>query len=70
MKQALSVSELEAQTALELPARELMALVDVDITNVLNNNTITIRVPVNVAANVCAQLIATGNFECDAEVET
>ena len=68
MKQTLSVAELEAQTALELPSRDLMQLVDVDITNVLNNNTITIRVPINVALNLCAQLVATGNFECNADV--
>ena len=64
MKKTLSIAELDSQTALELPNRDLMALIEIDITNVLNNNTVTVRIPVDVAANVCAQLIATGNFEC------
>ena len=64
MKKTLSVAELEAQTALELPNRDLMHLIEIEITNVLNNNVVTINVPINVAANLCAQLIATGNFEC------
>ena len=33
-------------------------LVNITITNVLNNNTVTVNVPVNVAANVCAQVLA------------
>ena len=42
-KRALSIEELEAQTALELPDRELM-LVTVVITNVLNNLSVDVQV--------------------------
>jgi hypothetical protein len=52
-KQLLSVTDMEAQTALELPNREML-LVTVIITNVLNN--LSIEIPVqnnNVAAQVC-----------------
>jgi hypothetical protein len=41
-------------------------LVTIVITNLLNNLTIDIDVRnVNVAAQVCANLIATGNFDCE-----
>jgi hypothetical protein len=53
-KRTLSIEELEAQTALELPNRELM-LVTVVITNLLNNLSIDIDVRNNsVAVQVCA----------------
>ena len=62
MKKTINMDE---QLALELPTRDLM-LVTVVITNLLNNNTVTIDVRnVNVAAQICANLIATGNFDCD-----
>ena len=64
-KRALSLEDIEAQTALELPDREL-ALVTVVITNLLNNNTVTIDVrDVNVAAQICAAVLASGRFDCD-----
>lgn len=66
-KKALSFEELEAQTALELPRREL-PLVTVVITNLLNNNVVEITVRnVDVAAQICANVIATGNFDCEIE---
>ena len=37
MKKELSIAELDAQSAFQLPAREMLALVTVVITNVLNN---------------------------------
>ena len=53
-KRALSIEELEAQTALELPDRELM-LITVVITNVLNNLSVSVDVKNNnVAVQVCA----------------
>ena len=53
-KRALSIEELEAQTALELPNRELM-LVTVIINNVLNNLEVEVEVKnVNIAVQVCA----------------
>lgn len=55
---------MDDQFAMELPARDLM-LVTIVITNLLNNNTIEVDVANNkVAAQVCAQLLATGNFAC------
>lgn len=54
-KKLLTLDEIEGQTALELPARETLALVNVFITNVLNNLSISIPVQNNkVAVQVCA----------------
>jgi hypothetical protein len=64
-KTTLTAEELDDQFALELPARDTM-LVTIVITNVLNNLTVEVDVRnVNVAAQICAQLIATGNFTCE-----
>lgn len=53
-KKALSLEEIEAQSALELPDREMM-LVTVVITNVLNNLSIDVDVRNNkIAVQVCA----------------
>lgn len=53
-KRALSIDELEAQTALELPDREMM-LVTIVITNLLNNLSVDVDVRNNnVAVQVCA----------------
>ena len=54
-KRALSPEDIEAQAALELPARELPLI----FVNLLNDN--QIAVPIGVAANLCgvqAQLLA------------
>ena len=40
------------------PAAAGPSLVEITISNVANNNTVTIDVPVNVAANVCAEVLA------------
>ncbi len=64
-KRTLDLTEIEAQTALELPEREMM-LVTIVITNLLNNLTIDVDVANNnVAVQVCAALINTGVFDCD-----
>jgi len=53
-KKALSLEEIEAQSALDLPDRQMM-LVTVVINNVLNNLSIDVDVRnVNVAVQVCA----------------
>jgi hypothetical protein len=63
-KKALTLADLDAQSALELPAREVPQII-VTITNLLNNNTVTIDVRnIDVAAQICAQVIATGRFSC------
>jgi hypothetical protein len=54
-KTALSLDELEVQYAAELPEREMLGLITVIITNVLNNLSIDIDVKnVKVAVQVCA----------------
>lgn len=69
-KKALSLEEIEAQSALELPDREMM-LVTVVITNLLNNNTVEIDVRNNnVAVQVCAAVTAISSLvstplDCD-----
>jgi hypothetical protein len=53
-KEPLTLDDLEAQAALELPNRDMM-LVTVVINNVLNNLSIDVDVRnVNVAVQVCA----------------
>jgi hypothetical protein len=53
MPEALTLGELEAETVLELPDRETLALVV--IRNVANNNRIKITVQdINVGVQVCA----------------
>ena len=55
MKQALTATALNAQTALELPKREMLGLVTVVITNVLNNLSVSLKVQNNnIAVQVCA----------------
>ncbi len=68
-KKLLGVEELEAQTALELPDREMLALVNVIVAG---NN---VAVPIGIAANVCgvnAAVLAQdfaqdGSAECRAQ---
>ncbi len=57
-KKRLSVADMEAQAAFELPAREMM-LITVVITNVLNNLSVSIPVQNNkIAVQVCAAVQA------------
>jgi hypothetical protein len=54
-KKTLTLADIDAQTTVELPSRETLALVTVVITNLLNNNTVTVNVNNNrVAVQVCA----------------
>lgn len=65
-KKVLSPEVLEAQTAMELPDREMMALVvinpsgliDVDVD--VGDITVTVQ-DVNVGANVCANVLASNS---------
>lgn len=69
-KRMLTDAELDSQTALELPDREML-LITVVITNVLNNLSVDIVVrDINVAAAICAAVLSnpTGNFDCDVNV--
>ena len=68
VKEMLSVEALEAQTALELPEREL-PLVFVTLLN-----GVVVFVPINAAANICdinvnvlAAQVEAGDNTCDAE---
>ncbi len=70
-KKRLSAAEIEAQVALELPERELPALVNVIIGDV------TVQVPVGIAANICdvnaavlANQLDAGDATCTATAES
>lgn len=63
-KRMLDDVDLQSQAALELPDREMLQIT-VIITNLLNGLTVDIDVRnVNVGVQICANLIATGNFAC------
>jgi hypothetical protein len=71
VKKRLPVEEIESQAALQLPQRDMLALVNVVIFNVLNNLTVNIPVQNNkVAVQVCAAvdlintIIAPNNLTC------
>ena len=70
-KKALSFEELDAQTALELPNREmpLITLVLIDLVDIRNID-ITVR-DINVAAQICAAVggILTADSPTDQVVE-
>ncbi len=58
-KKTLTLNDIEAETALVLPERNMMALVTIVITNLLNNLSIDIDVRNNnVAVQVCAVISA------------
>jgi hypothetical protein len=62
-KPTLTPALIEAQSAIELPERQLLALVTIVISNVLNNLEIEVRNN-NVAVQVCAvvQAITANNL--------
>ena len=74
MKKALSIAELDSQAALELPNRDLMALLNVVIVDFVDIGQLNVQVPIGVAANVCdvnaavliAQIQDDGTAECTA----
>ena len=60
-KKRLTIDAIESQNAIALPRRNMLALINVLITNVsiLNNNTVTVTVQNNkVAVQVCAAVNA------------
>ncbi len=58
-KKSLTLADIDAQAAFELPARDTLALVNVIVTNVLNNLSISIPVQNNhVGVQVCAAVTA------------
>jgi len=72
-KKRLTVNDIESQAVRVLPNREMLALVNVTIFDLLNNNTVVLQLPVGVAANVCgvdANVLATqaasGGASCSA----
>ena len=59
VKKQLSMAELDSQAAFQLPAREMLSLVTVVITNVLNHLSVDVDVSSNqVAVQVCAAVSA------------
>jgi hypothetical protein len=71
MKKMLTANELEAQSVLELPNRDML-LITVVITNLLNNLSVDVDVRnINVAVQVCAvvealntELLSTDSLTC------
>ena len=62
-KKMLSVEELEEQFALELPEREMLGLITIIITNLLNNNNVQVIVKDNkIAVQVCAVVTAVASL--------
>ena len=62
-KQLLTAEDLERQFTLELPEREMLGLITVVITNLLNNNTVNVTVQNNrVAVQVCAAVSAVSSL--------
>jgi hypothetical protein len=58
-KKTLTLADIDAQSAFELPSRETLALVNVIVNNVLNGLTINIPVQNNhVGVQVCAAITA------------
>ncbi len=58
-KLQLSCADIDGQVAFELPERETLSLVTVVITNLLNDNSVDIKVTNNnVAVQVCAAVSA------------
>jgi hypothetical protein len=65
-KKALSAEQIDAQAAFELPDREMMALVNITLIDVLSGNEVAVQVPIGVAANVCgvqANVLAQGGVQ-------
>ncbi|MCC2627756.1 MAG: uncharacterized protein K0S14_1406 [Thermomicrobiales bacterium] len=52
-KRALSFEQIDAQTAVELPDRDMMALVNILIIDAVSLEEVNVQVPIGVAANVC-----------------
>jgi hypothetical protein len=57
-KRALSFEQIDAQTAVELPDRDMMALINILIFDVIEETNVNVQVPVSVAANVCDLTVA------------
>ena len=65
-KRALSIEQIDAQTAVELPDRDMMALINIVVVDVLSGNDVNVQVPIGVAANVCgiqANVLAQGGVQ-------
>lgn len=64
-KKTLATADLDAQTAVELPDRDLM-LVTVVIGNLLSGINVEIEVRnVDVALQICAAVLSNANLTCD-----
>lgn len=58
-KKRLTIDAIESQNAIALPRRNMLALINVVITNVLNNLSVDVRVQNNkIAVQVCAAVQA------------
>jgi hypothetical protein len=58
-KKNLTAEDMQSQTAIQLPPRQMLALVNVFVNNVLNNLSVSIPVQNNhVGVQVCAAVLA------------
>jgi hypothetical protein len=77
-KRALSFEQIDAQTAVELPDRDMMALINIIVFDLVDLKNVQVAVPIGVAANVCgvnaavlASQVAQGATpDCSAEATT
>ena len=52
------VLALSAFAGVASGARDQTGLINLEVTNVLNNNTVTVNVPISAAANICGVQVA------------
>ena len=75
VKRPLSFEQIDAQTAVELPDRDMMALINLTVI-ALNGNEVQVQVPIAVVANVCGVTVAAiaqdvandGEYECRGDI--
>jgi hypothetical protein len=74
-KRALSFEQIDAQTAVELPDRDMMALINIILVDVASGNEVAVQVPVGVAANICgvnvavlAEFLAANDNQCEGTI--
>ena len=52
-KRALSFEQIDAQTAVELPDRDMMALINIIVFDLIDDVNVNVQVPIGVAVSVC-----------------
>lgn len=65
-KKSLTVQDIDSQSVQVLPNREMLALVNVTIFDVLSHNRTVVQLPIAVAANVCGVDVGVLQAQIDA----